>query len=166
MSTGAALPSLSPDPGGAFECHRSALWSGPPVGPSWRTIKQVQKTNTKGRNSAQTCWNFLFSTSTADSMFFIHSFPPLSTSFQAFLSSHWLIIGHIKAPRRIYVYSVGEKEHMTKVILFLWVAANRVGQTSRAVMTPRLTLDGATELHNWAALAQKLHIHRCFILHR
>lgn len=55
---------------------------------------------------------------------------------------------------------------MTKVILFLWVAANRVGQTSRAVMTPRLTLDGAIELHNWAALAQKLHIHRCFILHR
>lgn len=52
MSTGAALPSLSPDPGGAFECHRSALWSGPPVGPSWRTNKcrkQTLKAETQHR---------------------------------------------------------------------------------------------------------------------
>lgn len=167
MSTGAALPSLSPDPGGAFECHRSALWSWPPVAPSWRTIKQVQKTNTKGRKSAQTCWNFLFSTSTADSMFFIHSFPPLSTSFQAFLSFHWLIIGHTKAPRRIYVYSLDWWEGTyDKGHSFLMGGSKQGWTDKQSSNDPRWTLDGATELHNWAAVTQKLHIHRCLILHR
>lgn len=101
---GAGLPSMSPDPRVACECHHLALRSWPPVCPSWSTSEQVQKSTRKAQSQRR-----LAETSSFTLQLLTHC--PL---FRVLPSHHFLSCLPVfllvnywtqRAPRRICAYS-------------------------------------------------------------